>query len=161
MLVLHSFDIGNATDTSAIYGFDLTLVRDSDSNTVWSHATASFNPGGAETVNIDYTGGFGESYTLNFDRNPAGSFTSPSGIDNLSFSQIPPVGDTAIAQGIGGGVDLTWTSGSAGTYMLLEKTSLAVGNWSTNQSGIAGGATNTTVTVPATQDAAFFKASLE
>lgn len=91
--VLNSFDIGNATDQQddeGPYGWDLSLVRDSDAAEVWSHTTASFGPGEDESVVVNYMGGPGKDYTLNFVRGPGGNgVTYRSGIDNLSFSQIP------------------------------------------------------------------------
>ncbi len=87
---LNSFDIGNATDQSEpSYGFDITLVRDSDGIEVFTYFTPYFNPGDVETVDVNYTGDPGEGYTLNFVRAPEeeGGVTYRSGIDNLSFSQ--------------------------------------------------------------------------
>ena len=90
-LVLNSFDIGNATDQSAAegpYGFDIALIRDSDSTQVWSHHTPEFNAGQQESVPVNYTGGLGLSYTLTFTRHGQGSgVTWRSGLDNLSFSE--------------------------------------------------------------------------
>lgn len=90
--VLNSFDIGNATDQTASegpYGFDISLIRDSDATTVWSHSTPEFNAGEQESVSVSYSGETGQSYTLAFARYGQGnaSVTWRSGLDNLSFSE--------------------------------------------------------------------------
>ena len=96
-LILNSFDIGNATDQSEpAYGWNVSLVKDSDSSTGWTHSTALFTAGEVETVTANFTGEWGEDYTLNFDRNPAGTPSFRSGIDNLSFSQDPAPNTTII-----------------------------------------------------------------
>lgn len=93
-MVLNSFDIGNASDQTnppeGPYGFNIALIRDSDSAQVWSHQTPLFVGNDAESVDVDYTGDPGQSYTLTFTRYGGGSgITFRSGLDNLSFSQIP------------------------------------------------------------------------
>lgn len=102
-VVLNSLDLGNATDQTTAegpYGFDLALIRDSDASTVWTYSTALWDveadppvsPRGAreESIAINYTGAPGESYTLTFTRTGQGSgITWRTGLDNLSFSQIP------------------------------------------------------------------------
>jgi hypothetical protein len=74
--VLNSFDIGNATDQrddEGPYGWDLSLVRDSDAAEVWSHSTASFGPGEDESVVVNYMGGPGEDYSREHGRfDPSG-----------------------------------------------------------------------------------------
>jgi hypothetical protein len=111
-VVVNSFDIGNATDqvggTSADgpYGFDIALIRDSDAATVWSHSTPLWDvevPGPPrvireETVDVNYTGAPGESYTLTFTRTGTGNGQIyRSGLDNLSFSQIAIPEPTSLA----------------------------------------------------------------
>lgn len=94
--VLNSFDIGNASDQSNVdpnvegpYGFDLALTRDSDSTQVWSDSTPLFEGNDGVSVDVNYTGDPGESYTLSFTRIGGGSgVTYRSGLDNLSFSQV-------------------------------------------------------------------------
>lgn len=93
-VVLNSFDIGNASDQTnppeGPYGFNIALIRDSDSTQVWSHQTPLFNGNDAQSVDVDYTGAPGESYTLTFTRYGQGSgIIFRSGLDNLSFSQVP------------------------------------------------------------------------
>lgn len=92
-VVLNSFDIGNASDQGATegpYGFDIALIRDSDNAQVWSHSTPLFNAATAESVAVNYTGTPGQSYTLTFTRIGGGNgVIYRSGLDNLSFSQIP------------------------------------------------------------------------
>ena len=68
---------------------------------------------------------------------------------------IPPIGAIVMVP-VAGGFDLTWATGPDYNYMLMEKTSLLDPTWSTNQSGIPGGETSVTVTVPADQAKAFF-----
>lgn len=91
---LNSFDIGNASDqsnpTEGPYGFNIALIRDSDSTQVWSHQTPLFNGNDAEPVSVGYTGALGQSYTLKFTRYGSGSgIIFRSGLDNVSFSQVP------------------------------------------------------------------------
>ena len=102
-LVLNSVDVGHASDQIAshgTYGYILNLVRDSDSAMVWTGSSSVVGAAGAdvaetaaETVAINYTGAVGEDYTLTFTRydegDPGSGSTAASGIDNLSFSQIP------------------------------------------------------------------------
>jgi hypothetical protein len=93
-LRLNSFDIGNASDQSnpveGPYGFNIALIRDSDSLQVWSHQTPLFNGNDAEPVAVNYTGAIGQSYTLTFTRYGSGSgIIFRSGLDNVSFSQVP------------------------------------------------------------------------
>jgi hypothetical protein len=91
-LVLNSLDIGNATDqtgSDGSYGFDLALVKNSNSAVVWTHSTPEFEAGQQQSVPINYTGDLGEDYTLTFTRHGQGSgVTFRSGLDNLSFSEI-------------------------------------------------------------------------
>ena len=63
--VLNSFDIGNATDQVAAdgtYGFDIALVKDSDSSVVWTHSTPLWGMEAVprvsreESVTVGYTG---------------------------------------------------------------------------------------------------------
>ena len=101
ILTLNSFDIGNATDqteSEGPYGFDIALIRDSDTSSVWTHTTPLWDTGTSgreESVTVGYTGDPGESYTLRFTRIGEGSgITWRSGLDNLSFSegaQAPPL----------------------------------------------------------------------
>ena len=89
-LILDSFDIGNATDQGeAPYGYNISIVKVSDSSTGWTYSTALFTAGDVEHVVANFTGDLGENYTLNFDRKPAGPPTFRTGIDNLCFSQEP------------------------------------------------------------------------
>ncbi|RLF25792.1 MAG: hypothetical protein DRN14_07805, partial [Thermoplasmata archaeon] len=89
-LILDSFDIGNATDQGeAAYGYNISIVKASDSSTGWTYSTALFTAGDVEHVVANFTGDLGENYTLNFDREPAGPPTFRTGIDNLCFSQRP------------------------------------------------------------------------
>lgn len=93
-VVLNSFDIGNASDqsnpTEGPYGFNIALIRDSDSAQVWSHQTPLFNGNDAQAVAVNYTGAVGQSYTLTFTRYGGGSgVIYRSGLDNVSFSQVP------------------------------------------------------------------------
>ncbi|MCA9241338.1 MAG: PEP-CTERM sorting domain-containing protein [Planctomycetales bacterium] len=116
--ILDSFDIGNATDQTAgegPYGFDLALIRDSDSSQVWSHSTPEFNAGEQESVSVNFTGSPGEDYTLTFARHGQGNgVTWRSGLDNLRFSQTPG-GITGslrlVVNTVGGGVTLVNDSG--------------------------------------------------
>ena len=116
---LNSFDIGNAYDQVAAdgtYGFDIALVRDSDSTTVWSHTTPLWGLEDAgpprvareESVAVNYTGDLGESYTLTFtriaDADPGNNQVYRSGLDNLSFSQVPEPTSMTLAALCGLGV---------------------------------------------------------
>ncbi len=99
---LNSFDIGNASDqsnpTEGPYGFNIALIRNSNSSQVWSHQTPLFNGNDAESVAVNYTGLPGESYTLSFTRYGGGSgIIFRSGLDNLSFSQVPEPSCLALA----------------------------------------------------------------
>lgn len=89
-LTLHSLDIGNAIDqTEPAYSWTISLIRASDSMTVFTHTTALLDETPfIETVSINYTGDPGEDYTLLFD--DGGANTVRSAIDNLSFSQVAP-----------------------------------------------------------------------
>ena len=138
-LVLNSLDIGNATDQTASegpYGFDLALIKDSDSSVVWTHSTPEFNAGEQQSVAINYTGGAGEDYTLAFTRHGQGTgVTFRTGLDNLSFSQILSPGAPQFKLTINrntGGITLTNTGSTATTIKGYSITSEAGG---LNQSG--------------------------
>lgn len=105
-LVLNSFDLGNATDQTALegpYGFDIDLIKDSDASVVWSHTTPLWDieqvPHVAreESIAVGYTGDLGESYTLRLTRIGVGSGVIwRTGLDNLSFSQVPEPASLAL-----------------------------------------------------------------
>ncbi len=86
-LVLNSFDFAHTSETAGTTNWDLTL-EDSGSNVVWSQSVEFVN-GLAVTVSPNFTGAFGESYTLRFNRT-ASTYGSDGrhGLDNLSFNQI-------------------------------------------------------------------------
>ena len=104
-VVVNSFDIGNATDQTiwdGTYGFHIELLDDSDDSVVWSHDTPLWgleDPGPPrvireESVTVDYMGALGQSYTLTFARvtdplDPGNGQVYRTGLDNLSFSQVP------------------------------------------------------------------------
>lgn len=101
-VVINSFDIGNATNQDAfdgVYGFVINLVKDSNSSVVWTHTTPLWGLEQVprvlreESVAVNYAGELGESYTLTFTRynggNAGNNEVFRSGLDNLSFSQVP------------------------------------------------------------------------
>ena len=108
--ILNSFDLGNALDQHEdAYGYNITLTKDSDGSTNWSYTTALYVAGSHETITANTTGDSGESYTLNFDRYPdTSTFTQRTGLDNLSFSQIPTKANTTIIgfAGVASNVDI-------------------------------------------------------
>ncbi len=81
------------------------------------------------------------------------------GINVVSPSQPPAIGDIAVEYLGAPGMALTWTTANGFNYALLEKGDLALDpTWSTNQSGIPGeedGSTTVTTAVDSAQ--AFFK----
>lgn len=87
-LLLHSVQIGNATDQNEDpYRWNLNLIRLSDSVTVDTKTTGYLSAGSLETVVFEYTGAPGESYRLLFDDEGANRYRTA--IDNVSFSQVP------------------------------------------------------------------------
>ncbi len=86
-LVLNSFDFGHTAETAGSTEWDLTLTNSFDV-VVWQ-ADILFTNGEVFTVSPDFTGDFGESYTLTFQRT-AETYGSNGrhGIDNLSFNQV-------------------------------------------------------------------------
>lgn len=86
-LQLNSFDFGHTAETAGTTVWDLSLA-DSSNNVVWSEVV-TFNNGQSLTISPNYTGAFGEGYTLTFERTSEtyGS-NGRHGIDNLSFSQV-------------------------------------------------------------------------
>ena len=94
-LKLHSLEIGNATDqTEAPYRWLINVIRLSDMQTMDTKTTSFMSAGNRETVTFDFTGAPGESYRLLFD--DEGANRVRTGIDNLSFSQIPEPGVLAL-----------------------------------------------------------------
>jgi hypothetical protein len=86
-LVLNSFDFAHTNETPGTTVWDLTLT-DSSANTVWNQ-TVTFVDGQVFTITPNFTGAFGASYRLTFDRTSQ-TYNSDGrhGIDNLSFNEI-------------------------------------------------------------------------
>lgn len=86
-VVLNSFDFAHTDETAGTTVWDLTLT-DSGSNTVWAQSVTFVN-GQVFTIAPNFTGAFGENYTLTFDRTSQ-TYNSDGrhGIDNLSFNEI-------------------------------------------------------------------------
>ena len=108
-LVLNSFDYGHASDqpVDTYYGYDITLVKDSDGSTNWSHSTPDFEANDAEHITANAVGDFGEDYTLNFDKRDGTQANGQySALDNLSFSEdlIPEPCTLSLIAFIGGGI---------------------------------------------------------
>ncbi|RKX41248.1 MAG: hypothetical protein DRP64_11560, partial [Verrucomicrobia bacterium] len=70
---------------------------------------------------------------------------------------LPPIGDIGLEYLGTNSLSLTWATGAGHNYTLLEKSDLQSTIWSTNRSGIPGGESSVTVTVPADPAAAFYK----
>jgi hypothetical protein len=86
-VVLNSFDFAHTDETAGTTNWDLTLT-DSSANTVWSQSV-EFAGGKVSTITPNFTGGFGESYTLTFARtSETYSSNGRHGIDNLSFNEV-------------------------------------------------------------------------
>ncbi|MCA9240754.1 MAG: PEP-CTERM sorting domain-containing protein [Planctomycetales bacterium] len=86
-VVLNSFDFGHTAETAGTTNWDLTLT-DTGSNVVWSQAVEFVN-GSVVTVTPNFTGAFGASYLLTFNR--TGETYGSNGrhaVDNLSFNQV-------------------------------------------------------------------------
>lgn len=86
-VVLNSFDFGHTAETAGTTNWDLTLT-DAGANAVWSQSVEFVN-GSVITVAPNFTGAFGQSYTLTFNR--TGETYGSNGrhaIDNLSFNQV-------------------------------------------------------------------------
>lgn len=160
---------------------DLWLKGPGDTDYVFQNASDFFGPdNGGVGCSL---GGFSGPGVLNegawsigrgaFDGNPVDfvdGIVDEVRISNYAVSPadflravnaLPPIGDIAV-EAVPGGLDLTWTTDSDYTYRLLEKNNLATDpTWTTNRSGIPGGASSVTVTVPTTNSAAFYKAESE
>jgi hypothetical protein len=94
-VVLNSFDFGHTAETTGTTTWDLTLT-DSSANAVWSQSV-EFVGGSVVTISPNFTGAFGESYTLTFARTSEtyGS-NGRHGIDNLSFNEVSVPEPTAL-----------------------------------------------------------------
>lgn len=74
----------------------------------------------------------------------------------------PEIGDIAVEYLGADSLALTWTTGEGFNYTLWEKNDLvAEPTWSTNQSGIPGGAGSTTITTSVDSVQAFYKVTSE
>lgn len=94
-LVLHGLGIGNALDQNEDpYDWTISVIKLSDMSTVFSYTTAMMVAGDSEQVDINFTGDPGEDYRILFDDSAAG--IERTGIDNLSFSQIPEPASLAL-----------------------------------------------------------------
>lgn len=95
-LLLNSVEIGNASDqTEPAYSWELTLTRQSDSQVVGTWNTGPMVATNRVTINFNFTGTADEDYVLRFD--DGGANRIRTGIDNLSFSQVPEPSGTALS----------------------------------------------------------------
>lgn len=110
-LVLTSFDFAlTGENLSATTSWKLTLTSLSEGIDVWTQTVDFTVEGGVSDVRVitpDFTGEFGESYILTFERTSQ-SFNSDGrhGIDNLQFSQVavPEPGTVALLASAGLGL---------------------------------------------------------
>lgn len=103
-LVLNSFDFGQTAETLGTTQWDLTLTDALDA-VVWSQSV-TFVDGQVYTISPNFTGEFGESYKLTFNRTSTGYPDGRVGIDNLSFNQVavPEPGTIALLAAAGFGL---------------------------------------------------------
>lgn len=110
-VVLASFDFALTGETSpATTSWKLTLTAQSSSSVVWEqdvNFTVESGVSDVQVITPNFTGEFGEAYTLTFTRTSE-SFGSNGrhGIDNLQFSQVavPEPGTVALLAGAGLGL---------------------------------------------------------
>lgn len=94
-LVLNSFDIADTVENVDTTTWVLTLT-DESASTAWTETVVIDNSLGQNAVTITpgFSGVAGEDYTLTFTR--TGGLDGNSGIDNLSFSQVPEPSSAAL-----------------------------------------------------------------